>query len=122
MTTDKYTALRLTRCLLCKTVLCIEVTTDHHKDLRCGASFFVRHAIVICLELLERHAADVTCPGLFWLHLALADLDSSEGAKLWIKRKCQNVKKDGKWMLIVWFPSGIVEKRHVGGATCKFLQ
>ena len=25
-------------------------------------------------------------------------------------------------MLIVWFPSGIVEKRHVGGATCKFLQ
>ena len=45
--------------------MCIEVTTYHHKDLRCGASFFVRHAKVICLELLERHAADVTCPWLF---------------------------------------------------------
>jgi hypothetical protein len=63
-------------------VMCIEVTTYHHKDLRCGASFFVRHAKVICLELLERHAADVTCPWLFWLHFALADFDPSEGAKV----------------------------------------
>ena len=52
------------------------------QDLRCGASFFVRHAKVICLELLERHAADVTCPWLFWLHFALADFDPSEGAKV----------------------------------------
>ena len=32
--------------------------------------------------------------------------------------KCE----EGKWMTIVWFPLGIVEKRHVGGTTCKFLQ
>jgi len=74
--------------------MCIEVTTYHHKDLRCGASFFVRHAKVIRLELLERHAADVTCPWLFWLHFALADFDPSEGAKPWTKRKFQNVKKE----------------------------
>ena len=41
VTTDNYTALRLTRRFSCKTVMCIEVTTYRHKDLRCGASFFL---------------------------------------------------------------------------------